>query len=499
VTIPLVLPIVIPFIGAIIAMVLWRRPRLQRIFSTVASTAHLGAALVLLRAVTQKGILVAQVGNWPAPFGITLVADLLGAIMVVLAALMGAAVAVYSLAAIDRDREAFGYYPLVQMLLAGVSGAFLTGDIFNLYVWFEVLLMASFVLMSLGGERRQIEGGLKYVALNLIASALLLAAVGLLYGAVGTLNMADLAERVAQNESRGLIHAVAILFLVAFGIKAAVFPLFFWLPASYHVPPIPVAAIFAGLLTKVGVYALIRVFTLLFTEAPWYTHGLLLVISALTMVTGVLGALAQNDIRRILSFHIVSQIGYMVMGLALFTPLAIAGSVFYVVHHIVVKTNLFLIAGLVGRLAGSFELARLGALYRSRPAVAVLFLVPALSLAGMPPLSGFFAKLALIRAGLDAGQYVMVGIALVVGLFTLMSMTKIWNEVFWKEWSAPRPIPVRFSARERASLLLPAGTLALVTILLGIVVEPVFGLAVSTAEQLLDRHLYIAAVMESRR
>ena len=313
--------------------------------------------------------------------------------------------AVYSLGSIDEAREAHGYHPLFHVLLMGVSMAFLTGDLFNLYVAFEVMLMASFVLLSLGGERAQLEGAVKYVTLNLLSSAVFLAAVGVLYGVAGTLNLADLALAVQRGTAPGLVTTLACLFLVAFGIKAAVFPLFFWLPASYHTPPVAVSALFAGLLTKVGVYALVRAFTLVFTGDTALTHGLILAVAVLTMVTGVLGAAAQFEFRRVLSFHIVSQIGYMVLGLGLFTPLALAGTVFYLIHHIVVKTNLFLVAGIVKRLGGTLDLGSLGGLYRRRPALALLFLVPAFSLAGIPPLSGFWGKLVLVKAGLDSGHY----------------------------------------------------------------------------------------------
>jgi multicomponent Na+:H+ antiporter subunit D len=493
-----VLPLLVPMGSAVAALLAWRHPRLQRAIGLAGSLGLLAAAVVLLRTVSSGGVLAVQAGSWPAPFGITLVADLLGAIMVLLAGLMGAAVSIYSLAGIDAGRERAGYHPLLQMLLAGVCGAFLTGDIFNLYVWFEVLLMASFVLMTLGGERPQIEGGLKYVTLNLIASAVLLAAIGLLYGAAGTLNMADLARRMGPAEPKPVFMAIAMLFMVAFGIKAAVFPLFFWLPASYHTPPVPVAAIFAGLLTKVGVYALIRVFTLLFTQAPGYTHSILLVIAGLTMVTGVLGAMSQNEVRRILSFHIVSQIGYMVMGLALFTPLAVAGAVFYVFHHIIVKTNLFLIAGLIRDRGGSFELKQLGGLYIGAPWLAALFLVPALSLAGVPPLSGFFAKLALIQAAFAGEQYVIAAVALFVGLLTLYSMIKIWNEAFWKAPLDRAPAPAAMSRAARAALVGPSLVLAAITIVIGVAAEPAFRLALDTANQLLDPSAYIAAVLEGR-
>ena len=313
----LVLPLLIPLTTAAVSLAAWRRTALHRILAVVGTAALLAAGLALLAAVREHGILVTQAGAWPAPFGITLVADLFSAVMVALAGLVGLVVVLFSLATMDRGREAFGYYPLVLVLLLGVCGAFLTGDIFNLYVWFEVMLMASFVLLALGGERPQLHGGIKYVTLNLVSSAVLLAGVGILYGVTGTLNMADLARKLDAIDRPALVTAVGMLFLIAFGIKAAVFPLFFWLPASYHTPPGAVSALFAGLLTKVGVYALIRVFTLLFAQEPAFTHLLILVLSGLTMAAGVLGAVAQQEFRRVLSFLHIGQLGYMTMGHAL--------------------------------------------------------------------------------------------------------------------------------------------------------------------------------------
>jgi multicomponent Na+:H+ antiporter subunit D len=495
----LVLPILIPLTTAAVLLLAGRRRELQAGLGVAGAACLLAAGVALLVVVWRHGIQASQMGGWPAPFGVTLAADLFSALMVLITGVMGLAVAVYSIVHVDRQRRRFGYYPLYHVLLMGVCGAFLTGDLFNLYVWFEVMLMASFVLLALGGERGQIEGALKYVTLNLIASAAFLAGVGVLYGATGTLNMADLAGKLDDFPDPRVSTILAMLFLTAFGVKAAVFPFFFWLPASYHTPPAAVSAIFAGLLTKVGVYALIRVFTLLFIHETWFTHTLLLVIAALTMVTGVLGAVAQSEVRRILAFHIISQIGYMIMGLALYTPLALAGSVFYISHHIVVKTNLFLIAGVVERLRGSGKLAEVGGLYTARPLLAGAFLISALSLAGMPPFSGFFAKLILIRAGFEAEEYAIVVTALAVGLLTLFSMTKIWNEAFWKPAPAPgkdRPQTTIFeSRREKFLSLAPVCSLAACTVAIGLCSGPLFLLATRAAEQLLSREEYIHAVL----
>ena len=504
-----VLPIVVPLTAAVISLLGWSSLRFQRLAAIIGGGLHLVAAIGLLVAVWNGGVLAVQAGNWVAPFGITLVADHLSAAMVMITGVIGFAVALYALGSLDRGRERFGFYPLYHLLIMSVTGAFLTGDIFNLYVWFEVMLITSFALMVLGNGREQLRGGLTYVTINLVSSTVFLAAVGLLYGATGTLNMADLAVRLPQVASPGLVTTLATLFLIVFGVKAAVFPLFFWLPASYHAPPVAISAVFAGLLTKVGVYALLRVFTLLFTNDVAYTHGIILAAAGLTMIVGVLGAASQTEVRKILSFHIISQIGYMIMGLGLFTRLALAGSVFYILHHIVVKTNLFLISGLMRRAGGSFELEQLGGLYRSHPALSLLFLIPALSLAGLPPLSGFWAKLYLVQAGLETEQYVMVFVALAVGLLTLYSMTKIWALAFWK------PAPVRDTTAASADRVadrvaaakmrfstqcyVSVAALALLTVLIGLWASPRASRAQPAATDLVEPERYLDAVLRARR
>ncbi len=502
----LLFPIAIPLTTAVLGLFAWRWRAVQRGLGVAGAAALLITSFELLKSVWQQGPQATWVGNWPPPFGITLIADLLSAIMVALAAVIGFAVALYSLAHVDPAREAFGYYPLLHILLMGVCGAFLTGDLFNLYVWFEVMLMASFVLLALGGERAQLEGAIKYVTLNLMASALFLTAVGLLYGTVGTLNMADVALKIRPLASSGITTSIAFLLLTAFGIKAAIFPLFFWLPASYHTPPVAVSAVFAGLLTKVGVYALLRVFTLIFIEQERTIPTVVLALSALTMLTGVLGAVVQSEFRRILSFNIVSHIGYMILGLGLFTTAGLAGSIFYIIHHIIVITNLFLVSGLVHAVQGSFDLGRLGGLYRTHPGLAVLFLIPALSLSGVPPLSGFFAKLLLVRAGLHAEQWSIVAIALGVSLLTLLSMMKIWAEVFWKpkesdpltEGSVASRVPPmaeRAAMRSRLGLWSSAG-LAVLTAMIGLGADFVLAFAEAAAEQLRHPDLYISTMLQ---
>lgn len=493
----LLYPVFIPFLTALLCMAAWKKPVWQGIITVVGMMAMLVFSVLLFIEVRTSGIQVVQAGNWQAPFGITLVSDLLSAIMVLATSIIGLTSSIYSIPSVDIKRKSYGFYPLFNLLIFGVAGSFVAGDIFNLYVWFEIMLISSFVLLVLGGKKNQLEGAIKYVTLNFLSSGIFLAGVGILYGLTGTLNMADLALKVQLVEDKGMVTLASMFFLVSFGIKAGIFPLFFWLPASYHTPPITITAVFAGLLTKVGVYALLRVFTLIFTLDVGYTHTLIMVISGFTMVIGVLGAATQFDFRRILSFHIVSQIGYMIMGLALFTPLAIAGTVFFLIHNIVVKTNLFFIAGIVHHLKGSFKLKYIGGVYRDYPWLAFMFLIPALSLAGLPPLSGFWSKFIVIKAGLDADQIFLSIVALAVGIMTLFSMIKIWNEVFWTNEPEKLNDPEKFTSNKGPLwlMVLPVVLLISLTVLIGLFAAPLFDIAMETADQLLNREAYIQSIL----
>ncbi len=491
----LVLPVVIPLTTGIVGLLLLRRSGIQRWLNQVSSLVQLLVAFVLLEMVWSRGILSVQLGNWPAPFGITFVADLLSALMVLITGFVAFFIALYSLSQNDNRTIGFGFYPLVQFLLAGVSGAFLTGDFFNLFVWFEVMLMASFVLIVLGGGKKQIEGGFKYVTINIVASVLFLAGLGILYGQVGSLNMADVSLKLMKEDNAAVALTAGMLLMISFGIKAGAFPLFFWLPASYHTPQPVVTALFAGLLTKVGVYALLRSFTLVFTQNVSFTHSILLVVSVLTMVSGVLGAASQFHIRKILSFHTISQIGYMLLGLALFTTAAISAAIFYMFHHFLVKTNLFLVSGIVKSYKGTEELKEIGSLYKTSPWLALFFLISAFSLVGIPPLSGFFAKFAIVKASLDINQFLIAGIAAAVGVLTLYSMTKIWAEAFWKKDPAGNETNEKPTLTGTRAMFVPVILLAVLTVGVGMFPSYLFRITDGAANQLLNPEIYIKTVL----
>ncbi len=494
----LVAPILMPMATACLVFLAPADRTLRGQVSILGAGALTVLGAVLLFEVWLYGPIAGDMGSWPAPFGITLVADLFSALMVLTTGLAGLAVAVYALADIDHERAAGGFDSFFQMLLAGVVGALLTGDLFNLYVWFEVMLIASFALMTLGGDRRQLDGAVKYVAINLISTVLLLTAIGLLYGLAGTLNMADLHGKLVNLEHQGLLGVVAVLFLIAFGIKAAVFPLYFWLPASYHTLPIAVSAIFAGLMTKIGVYALIRTFTLIFPAGIGLVTEILFVTALATMLIGVLGAIAQTDIRRILAFQVIASIGFLLLGMALGSPLAITAAVFYMVHAILLKTQLFMMLGIIGRDADSFELDQLGGLYKARPGLAIAFLIGALALMGIPPLTGFWPKVMMIETGLALGATAAVAVIVLYSLLTFIPLIRIWSHAFWQPGPATAgSVDLDLGSRRtnQRLLTLPAAGLALVILAIGLMPEPLLQVAEGAATGILEPDAYLQAVL----
>ncbi|MBD5785125.1 Na+/H+ antiporter subunit D [Cellulosimicrobium terreum] len=488
------LPVVLPLIAAGLTLALWRHARAQRIIATAALALVLATSVVLLVA-ADAGPVVVDVGEWAAPVGIDLVADRLSALMLTVSSFVMLCVLLYSLAqgVADGDEEApvAIYHPTFMVLAAGVFNAFLSGDLFNLYVGFEIFLAASYVLLTLGGTGERIRAGSIYVVVALLSSIIFLVAIALTYAATGTVNLAQLSERFPDIDP-GVRLTIQLLLLLAFGIKAALFPLSSWLPDSYPTAPAPVTAVFAGLLTKVGVYAIIRTQTLLFPPDS-RVDELLLWLALLTMVVGILGAVAQNDIKRLLSFTLVSHIGFMIFGIALASEPGMSAAIFYVVHHITVQTTLFLVVGLVERRGGSTSLDRLGGLAKLAPGLAILFFIPAMNLAGIPPLSGFLGKLGLLEEGVAQGTpltWALVVGSVVTSLLTLYAIVKAWNKAFWQ--TPPVEIPAGITMPR--GMVGPAAALVAFGLALTIVAGPLYSYTERAAQTLLDGHTYVDAV-----
>jgi multicomponent Na+:H+ antiporter subunit D len=424
-------PLLLPLLTALLCVLTRSDPRRQWNVSLLGALAQLFFAGILLRRIVRGGPLTMVAGNWPLPFGIEFTADRLGISLVSVAALMVTIVVLWQRSDADVAPELPALHPLLHGLVAGACGAFLTADLFNLYVWFEVALICSLGLLALGGTLRQLDATFKYFAINLVGTLLLLTAVALLYAYTGQLNFTALGAVATGHDGAMLLPLIGLLVL-AFLIKAAAFPFFSWLPSSYHTLPAPVLALFSALLSKVGICALIRILGGIFHPAPVVFFQILGWIALFSMVTGVLGAAYHWDLRRILAFHSISQVGYMLLALALASRAGNAAAIFFALHHSLVKAGLFLMAGMIFRHVGHYDLRRIGGLYAAKPGLATLFLILSLSLVGVPPSSGFWGKYLIVRESIMQGEYLWAGTALAVGFLTLYSMMKIWLEAFWK-------------------------------------------------------------------
>lgn len=494
-------PILMHLFTAILLLFFWQKVFVQKVISIVGNSIAFILCLRLFELTMSQGHLTLQLGGWQAPFGITFISDTLSAIMVLLTALVSLAVGIYSTASLNVSRIKFGYFFLFHFLVMGLLGAFLTGDIFNLYVWFEVVIISSFILLTVGGKKMQMEGAIKYVTMNMLASVIFLTAIGILYGITGTLNIADLAVKVAQVENRGLVTVTSLLFFAAFGIKSAVFPLYFWLPSAYHTPPSAIAAIFGGLLTKMGIYAMLRVFTVIF-QPDNFTLILFSVIAVSTLITGALGTINKRNIRRILSYLIVCHIGYLIAGLGLNTELAFVAIVFYLIHDVVVKSNVFMISGIIVKMRETVDITRLGSLLKDYPKISFVVALVFFSLIGIPPLSGFWPKILLFQEAFKQENYFLLAALIVASFVTLFVVIRIWSEAFWKE--SPKTITeeidhfATFPLTGKIALIAPIVGLAFVSLYIGLNANGVIKLSEKAAYEMKNPDIYIQNVLGSK-
>lgn len=486
------MPVVIPVVSAIVGLFWWRGGAGRRTFFAASGVVQLGVALALLAEARAGGPVVLGLGGWPVAVGIGIVVDRLSAIMLCLGSITSLASVLYGFAQQPVRLEHPLRLPLVHFLGAGIALSFATADLFNLFVAFEVMLIASYALLTLEADDRDVKHALPYLVVNLVGGALFLAAAGLAYGLFGTLNMAGIAVRAAEMAGDPRVLAWATLLLIVFAIKAGVFPLYYWLPNAYPILPAPLAALYSGMLTKVGVYVLLRACATLLPHDLTGLHVALAWLAGLTMVLGVLGAVSRNFIRGILSFHILSQIGFMVLAIGFFSEYAVAAAVFYIVHHIIVKSSLFMAGGIVGVLNRSDDLERSANLWKRMPLVGLLFLLPALSLAGIPPLSGFWGKYMIVVEGIRQGAWVLVAMSLVASVLTLFSMLKIWNTSFWAE---NPDVPVHREDRRWRGMAAVTGAMVVLSLVIGLGAAPFMTLAFETAREVLDQPAYVRHVL----
>jgi multicomponent Na+:H+ antiporter subunit D len=486
----IILPIIIPVVTGMVMVILRDNIWLHRFLSLLATVLIGIVSVLLLEQIRTIGIQILYLGGWKAPFGITLVADMLAVLLVLVTAIVTFCCLFYAFSSIGPERERHYFYSFCLFLIAGVNGAFLTGDIFNLFVCFEVMLVASYVLISLGGSRIQLRESTKYILINMISSFLFLTAIAFLYSMTGTLNMADLSVRVAEAGQGELLTAVSLLFLIVFCLKAGLF-LFFWLPGSYSAPPTAIAAIFAALLTKVGIYAIIRLFSLVFYHEPSITHLFIGILAAASMVLGAMGAVAYWDIKRIITYTVVVGVGFVLAGYASFSLVGIRGSVYYMIHDMIVKALLFLAGGTIIHLTGTGKLREMSGLIRLHPKLGWMFFIAALSLSGIPPLSGFIGKIFVIEGTFQSSYFWLGGIGLFTSLMVLYAAMKIFMNVFWGYTNLTEDM----QKGTTRGLLLPITILTLLTIGLGLGAEGIHEYVDLAVEGLMNPNIYIEAVL----
>lgn len=496
-------PILINMFGAILSLCLYQYHRAQKYAALLINICFFILSILLAKQVNDHGIQVINIGQWAAPFGISFVADRFASMMVIVVSFISICCSLYlfgyPFGGTQNNRDFKFFTTFCHLMMTGVSGAFLTGDLFNLFVMFEILLLASFVLMIMGNRRTQLEGGLKYITINLISSTFFLVGIGLFYGKVGALNIAEVAYRLQEGDQGTGALITGILFIISFAIKAALFPFNFWLPASYHQSHPLTTALFASLLTKVGVYAILRLFPLIFITEKEVFQTLLIVLTALTMIVGACGAISDMNSRRIFSFQIIAQIGYMVLGIALFTPFSIAATVFCFIHHILTKAALFISSGHLILHFGHDDLRKMGGLYKINPWMSFVFLIPALSLAGIPPFSGFFSKFFIFKATYLEENWIMLAIGIFVAILTIYSMFKIWIEAYWKTRTPEIELENPMRPDVPIGPKLSSALLALSLLAVGVFAGPLFEYSTKAAEELINPSLYIEAVLGARK
>ena len=489
----LLLPIIIPFFFAMLLLFGQKNIAYQRITTLLGLVISIICSIGLVSNVYVDGPQTVTLGNWPAPFGITMMGDMVASVLMLTTLVLSLFIIWYGFSSIGKEREKFFYYPGIMFIITGVNGAFTTGDIFNLFVFFEVLLMASYLLIVLGGEKAQLRESIKYILVNVISSALFVVAVAYLYSVVGTLSMADISLKIAEINQPGIITVIAVLFLLVFGMKAAIFPLYFWLPSAYSAPPIPVLALFGALLTKVGVYAITRTYTLFFTHDLSFTHELLLILAVVTIIAGCIGALAHFDVKQIIIYNIVIAVGVILFGVAQMNEVALQGAFVYLIHDMIIKAALFMLIGIVIYVTGTSNLRKMGGLIQTYPALGWFFLIAGFGLVGVPPLSGFVGKLLIIQGGFIAGNTWTTLVVLGSSIIVLLSVMRIFIYAFWGQQGQ---LSTDVQKRKYNRMFIPTMLLVILSIFYGIGAEWLNPFMSDAAKILMDPSIYTDAVMK---
>lgn len=488
----LMMPLIIPFLFSVIMLFIGKKPKVHRVIAALAGLFMIIVSIMIVVSVYQNGTLHTNVGNWPAPFGITVVYDMVAALLVLTTAILTFFVIIYSYQSIGIERETYYYYPMLLFMITGINGAFTTGDIFNMFVFFEVFLIASYVLIVIGSTKKQLREGFKYLVVNIVSSNFFVLGLGYLYSITGTLNMADIHVKLASFDgNKDVMTLVSIVFFFVFLTKAGIFPLYFWLPDSYSAPPLPILAIFGALLTKVGVYAMMRTMSLFFSFDQSFTNTIILALALITIIIGCIGALAYYDLKKVMIYNIMIAIGFIFVGITMMDLTGLVGAMYYLIHDMIIKAGLFLIIGFIIYRTGKTNAKEIHGLMSVHPVTGWMFFIAAMSLIGVPPLPGFYGKLFIVKSAFENGYYVAGIVVLLSSLVILYSIIRIFIQVFWGKPA----IQSELRQIKYDKLLFSSFALIILSVVFGFTADMLYPLFEMAATSIVDPSTYADYIM----